>query len=63
MRALLLFLSFIGCMTYLVMNPEPIYDEDNMYCDMVDLYKLTQGRSGWPAYQGTEICTKLLDNK
>jgi len=26
------------------------------YCEMVQLYKDTQGESGWPAYQGEDQC-------
>ena len=27
-----------------------------IYCDMVALYKATNGEAGWPAYQGTKYC-------
>lgn len=26
------------------------------YCDMVKLWKQTKGQSGWPAYNGEEMC-------
>ncbi len=26
------------------------------YCQMVKLYKDTNGRAGWPAYEGDEMC-------
>ena len=30
--------------------------EVDIYCDMVDLYKQTNGEAGWPAYKGEKIC-------
>jgi len=30
--------------------------QHQMYCDMVELYKQTNGEAGWPAYQGTKYC-------
>jgi hypothetical protein len=30
--------------------------EVDIYCEMVDLYKQTNGEAGWPAYQGEKIC-------
>lgn len=28
----------------------------DQYCDMVKLWKETNGRAGWPAYDGERIC-------
>jgi hypothetical protein len=28
----------------------------DQYCDMVELFKKTNGQSGWPAYDGEEVC-------
>jgi len=30
--------------------------EVDIYCDMVQLYKKTNGEAGWPAYKGEAIC-------
>lgn len=27
------------------------------YCDMIHLYLVSEGKAGWPAYKGTDICT------
>jgi hypothetical protein len=35
-------------------DPNP----DDEYCDMVDLYKSSNGENGWVAYKGEEVCTK-----
>jgi hypothetical protein len=35
-------------------DPNP----DNEYCDMVELYKQSNGENGWPAYKGEEVCSK-----
>jgi hypothetical protein len=34
-------------------DPNP----DDEYCDMVELYKQSNGENGWPAYKGEEVCT------
>jgi hypothetical protein len=28
----------------------------DQYCDMVELFKKTNGQAGWPAYDGEEVC-------
>ena len=32
------------------------------YCEMVKLWKQTNGKHGWPAYNGEFTCTKEKDN-
>ncbi len=32
------------------------------YCEMVKLWKQTNGRQGWPAYNGEGTCPKEKDN-
>lgn len=40
-----------------------IFEDDSQeeiqsyYCDMITLYSTTNGKAGWPAYKGTELCT------
>lgn len=33
------------------------------YCEMVKLWKQTNGQQGWPAYNGEGTCPKGKDNK
>jgi len=30
--------------------------QTDQYCEMVKLYKQTNGQAGWPAYNGEEVC-------
>ena len=32
------------------------------YCEMVKLWKRTNGQAGWPAYNGEGTCPKEKDN-
>ncbi len=38
------------------MDAEEAELEAKAYCAMVAEYKATNGKSGWPAYQGTAMC-------
>lgn len=40
-------------------DPNP----DREYCEMVELYKQTEGVLGWPAYQGECLIKSPKDNK
>jgi hypothetical protein len=41
-------------MIALSVSEDPNPDEE--YCDMVDLYKQSNGENGWVAYKGEEVC-------
>jgi hypothetical protein len=30
--------------------------QERLYCEMVERWKLTGGREGWPPYNGMEVC-------
>ena len=30
--------------------------QENQYCEMVKLWKQTNGQAGWPAYNGEGVC-------
>ena len=51
--ALVLILAF-GLMGN--MDKEEEERQQNQYCEMVKLYKETNGQAGWPAYNGEGAC-------
>jgi len=50
-----LILLLIAAFVFLEGEEDPL-STDEHYCDMVALYKATNGEAGWPAYQGTKYC-------
>jgi hypothetical protein len=51
LAALLLAMSWVG-----FQEAEMARDDRAMYCEMVQLWKDSNGQKGWPAYQGEEVC-------
>lgn len=49
-----LFFAMLG----LVGKMDRVHEEQNAskYCEMVKIWKETNGKFGWPAYNGEEIC-------
>jgi hypothetical protein len=45
--------ALTGCFDY---NPK----EDALYCEMVSIYKASNGQYGWPAYKGVTCEPDLL---
>ena len=33
-------------------------ENQDEYCQMVEQYKLSNGKAGWPAFKSTDDCTK-----
>lgn len=48
-----LLLGIVGSFDY-----EDAVAEQESYCEMVALWKKTNGRYGWPAYEGEKQCQK-----
>lgn len=38
------------------MDYEEAGRQQDQYCEMVKLYKQSNGEKGWPAYNGEEVC-------
>lgn len=30
--------------------------EDDVYCEMIELWSISGGHAGWPPYRGREVC-------
>jgi hypothetical protein len=53
-NVLVIGLCVVLCVIALSATEEP--NPNDMYCDMVQVYKDTGGVYGWPAYKGEEVC-------
>lgn len=51
LAAVLLLLGIVGAV-----DAEEESAQEARYCAMVKLWKETNGREGWPAYEGEEAC-------
>lgn len=53
-------LAVIGLVAAMGIAGQADYEEEQrqaeQYCEMVQLWKQTNGRQGWPAYDGEEVC-------
>ena len=50
--------SFVVLITLLMVLGDNSQEEtQSHYCDMIQLYSATNGKAGWPAYNGTGSCT------
>jgi hypothetical protein len=54
----LVVLGAIAIGLFLAVGGDDPQMEVDIYCDMVELYKKTNGDAGWPAYRGESECKK-----
>lgn len=59
-------LAIIGLIIAMGVVGQADYEEEQrqtvQYCEMVKLWKETNGQRGWPAYNGEGICPKENSN-
>ena len=60
MRRLLIALAVIGIVIAMGIVGQSDLEEEqrqvDQYCEMVKLWKQTNGQAGWPAYNGERMC-------
>jgi hypothetical protein len=52
----LLFLGVLAIVLFVLAGGDDPDTDHQIYCDMVALYKATNGQDGWPAYDGELYC-------
>jgi len=52
----LVVLAAIAIALFIAAGGDDPQAEVDRYCEMVDLYKQTNGDAGWPAYKGESVC-------
>lgn len=55
LRYPLIALAIFSALGIWLHEPDPL---ENQYCEMVALYKATNGDAGWPAYRGEAECKR-----
>ena len=55
LRYPLIALAIFSALAIWLHEPDPLADQ---YCEMVALWKATNGDAGWPAYRGESECRK-----
>ena len=52
----ILFLGVLAIVLFVLAGGDDPDTDHQIYCDMVQTWKDTNGQAGWPAYQGEEHC-------
>ena len=55
MKPALIALAIFSALAIWLHEPDPLEDQ---YCEMVQIWKDTNGDAGWPAYRGESECRK-----